>query len=92
MRKAFVGPCFSVHRKGLNGATLSLHSMMEKRANLSSFQPTPTSLALTAAPAQGRPIKSEMSSSMGAISPHGRWNVCVLGCHLSTRAVRRAQS
>src|SRR6266540_4741303 len=30
-----------------------------------------------------------MSCRVGAISPHGRWNVCVFGLHLSTSVVRR---
>ena len=90
MRKAFIGPCFSVAGKGLNEATPSLRSMTEKRPSISSRQSTPTFLAQIAAPTQGRPIRSETSSSVGAISLHDRWNVCVSERHLSIRAAKRA--
>lgn len=63
-----------------------------KRANRSTRQVGGTSTVATAWPAHGRPSRRETSCSVGAISPTGRWNVCVSGLHRSSSAERSDMS
>ena len=60
-----------------------------KRASRSSSHVGGTTRGPTASPTSGSPSKYAMSCRVGAISPQGRWNVCVSGLHLSTSADRR---
>src|SRR6266540_1946515 len=60
-----------------------------KRASRSSSHVRGTTRGPTAGPTSGRPSKYATSCRVGAISPQGRWNVCVSGLHLSTSADRR---
>lgn len=90
--QALLGPTVEYGGRVLVGPRCGRRITCSKRAVISSFHPTTPSTGPTGAPASGSPSRYDTSCSVGAISPQGRWNVCVSGLQRSTRAARSDRS
>ena len=73
------GPCGAYTKGGLSGC------IPAKRACIASRQLAGACKGPMTSPASGRPSRNDTSCRVGAISPHGKWKVCVSGLHRSTK-------